>query len=84
MRRSGVENNWEIISTRKKTDKEIEQFITHYFRNSFKRFLVFYYKSIDRLIQDDKTLEAITPGDFIEKCIKKGYSKNLQLKAILL
>jgi hypothetical protein len=61
LRRTGVENNWEVITTRSITDKEIEEFINHYFRNSYKRFLVFYYKNIDRLIYDDKRLDAVTP-----------------------
>jgi isochorismate hydrolase len=61
LRRTGVENNWEVITTRSITDKEIEEFINHYFRNSYKRFLVFYYKNIDRLIYDDKMLDAVTP-----------------------
>lgn len=80
MRRTGVENNWEIVSTRKITDKEIQEFITHYFKNSFKRFLVFYYKNVDRLIHDDKRLDAITPEVFIDQCRKNGYSGNFQLK----
>ncbi len=80
MRRTGVENNWEIIESRNITDKEIEEFINLYFRSSFKRFLVFYYKNIDRLIYDDARLEAITPTKFIDECRKKGYSGSYQLK----
>lgn len=80
MRRSGVENNWEVICSRNITDKEIEEFINHYFRKSFKRFLVFYYNNVDRLIHDDTKLQAITPDVFIEKCRKKGYSGTFQLK----
>lgn len=79
-RRTGVENNWEIISTRKITDKEIEEYIIHYFKNAYKRFLVFYYKNVDRLIYDDKKLGAVTPDNFIDKCRKKGYSGTFQLK----
>ena len=79
-RKTGVENNWEIISTRKITDKEIEEFITFYFRNAFKRFLVFYYKNVDKLIFDDMRLNAETPNKFIEQCRKKGYSGTFQLK----
>lgn len=80
MRRTGVENNWEIISIRKMTDKEIEEFINFYFRNSFKRFLVFYYSNVDKLIYDDKRLGTATPESFIEQCRKKGYSGTFQLK----
>lgn len=80
MRRTGVENNWEIISTRQITEKEIEEYIIHYFRDSFKRFLVFYYNNVDRLIHDDNRLDAITPDNFIDQCRKKGYSGTYQLK----
>lgn len=80
MRKTGVENNWSIFATRKITSKEIEEFINHYFRNSFKRFLVFYYKNIDKLIFDDEKLQATTPDNFINECRKKGYSGTYQLK----
>lgn len=80
LRRTGVENNWEVVTTRSITDKEIEEFINHYFRNSYKRFLVFYYKNIDRLIYDDKRLDAVTPESFIDQCRNKGYTGTYQLK----
>jgi hypothetical protein len=80
LRRTGVENNWEVVTTRSITDKEIEEFINHYFTNSYKRFLVFYYKNIDRLIYDDKRLDAVTPETFIEQCRNKGYTGTYQLK----
>lgn len=79
-RRTGVENNWEVICTRAITDREIEEFIYHYFKSSFKRFLVFYYANVDRLIQDDEKLGSVTPEDFVEKCRSKGYSGAFQLK----
>jgi hypothetical protein len=84
IRKTGVENNWEIICSRPITEKEIEEFIRHYFKGSFKRFLVFYYKSIDKLIHDDKKLGATTPEVFIEQCKKKGYSGTFQLKMELI
>jgi hypothetical protein len=79
-RRTGSENNWTIISERNMTSKEIEEYIMHYFRSEYKRFLVFYYKNIDKLIYDDQRLEAETPTDFIEQCRIKGYSGSYQLK----
>jgi hypothetical protein len=83
-RKTGVENNWNIISSRQITGKEIEEFITFYFRKSFKRFLVFYYKNIDKLIYDDNKLNAITPDNFINECRRKGYSGSYQLKIELI
>jgi hypothetical protein len=41
---------------------------------------VFYYKNIDKLIYDDKKLNAVTPNIFIDKCRIKGYSGTYQLK----
>lgn len=79
-RKTGAENNWEIISSRSMTDKEIEEFIIHYFRNSYKRFLVFYYKNVDKLIYDDDKLNAETPIQFINQCRDRGYSGSFQLK----
>lgn len=79
-RRTGVENNWTIICSRSITEKEIEEFINQYFRQSFKRFLVFYYKNVDRLIYDDKKLNAETPEKFIDECRKRGYSGSYQMK----
>jgi hypothetical protein len=79
-RKTGVENNWEIIASRTITDKEVEEFIHHYFKASFKRFLVFYYKNIEKLIFDDNRLNANTPSNFIDECKKKGYSGDYQLK----
>lgn len=79
-RRTGVENNWEIISTREITNKEIDEFINHYFKKSFKRFLVFYYKDLERLMIDDRKLGAETPYEFIKKCEEKGYHGKYQTK----
>lgn len=80
IRRTGVENNWEVIHTRDITDKEIEQYINFHFRNSFKRFLVFYYNNVNKLVYDDKRLNAITPDKFIDECSKRGYTGTYQLK----
>lgn len=79
-RRTGVENNWEYIHTRDITDLEIEEFINFYFRSSYKRFLVFYYRDIERLIIDDKKLKARTPLEFIAKCEGKGYAGKYQIR----
>jgi hypothetical protein len=79
-RRTGFENNWQYIETREITSLEIEEYINFYLRSQYKRFLVFYYNNIDKLIHDDKKLNAITPDIFIEKCRKKGYSGTFQLK----
>lgn len=82
MRRTGVENNWTILAERKMSNAEIIEFINFYFKISYKRFLVFYYSNINKLIIDDEKLNIKTPTSFIEECEKKGLRKNLQLKLI--
>lgn len=79
-RRTGVENNWEYIETRDITDLEIEEYINFYFRPAFKRFLVFYYRDIERLILDDKKLKAVTPPLFVKICQDKGYAGKYQTR----
>ena len=79
-RRSGVENYWEYIVTRDMTTLEIEEYINFYFRKSYKRFIVHYYNNVDKLMYDDKKLNAVTPNTFIEQCRDKGYSGTYQLK----
>jgi hypothetical protein len=79
-RRSGVENIWEIFCSRIITEREIEEFITHYFQKSYKRFLVFYYSNVDKLMHDDKRLNAETPNAFVDECRKRGYSGTFQFK----
>ena len=77
-RRVGSENNWTILFERDISDKEITEFIIQYFRNSTKRFLVFYYSDLERLIIDDQKLEVETPYGFIKECEKKGYTGKYQ------
>lgn len=79
-RRTGVENNWEYIHSRDMTDLEIEEYVNFYFRPSFKRFWVFYYRDIERLIIDDQKLKAVTPLIFIKMCQDKGYVGKYQTR----
>lgn len=79
-RRCAAENNWEIVEQRPLSDREIEEFINQYFKALYKRFVVFYYKNVDRLIFDDTKLEAVTPVRFIDECRKRNYSGSFQLK----
>ena len=79
-RKSGVENNWQIISEREISDLEIMEFILFYFRDCNKRFLVFYYKNIEKLILDDERLGIETPFSFVNLCYEKGYSGDFKMK----
>lgn len=79
-RKTGSENNWEIVTEREMSFREIKEHITFYYRSTYKRFLVFYYKGIEKLIFDDKRLESETPQSFINECHKRGYSNSFQLK----
>lgn len=79
-RKTGSENNWTIISEREMTDKELDEFILFYYRASFKRFLVFYYKDLERLLIDDNKLGAETPYEFIKQCEDRGYKGKYQTR----
>lgn len=79
-RRCAAENNWTYITSRQITDSEIEEYILFYFRSSYKRFLVSYYKDVERLIIDDSKLKVITPPVFIKMCHDKGYAGSYQTR----
>lgn len=79
-RRCAAENNWTYIASREISDLEIQEYILFYFRNSYKRFLVFYYKDIERLIIDDSKLKIITPPVFIKMCQDKGFAGMYQTR----
>ena len=71
-RRSGVENNWEIICTRPISDIEFDEIIENFGCN-IKRFQVFNYKTIEFLIMEDLKYNIQTPQKFIDECMKRGY-----------
>lgn len=79
-RKTGSENNWDVIAEREMTEGELNEFIIFHYRNSFKRFLVFYYKDLEKLLIDDIKLGAKTPYEFIKQCENKGYKGNYQSK----
>jgi hypothetical protein len=79
-RRTGVENNWEVISTRLISDSELIDYVKNYFQSSYKRFLVFYYENIDKIIYLDKKFNVNTPESFIDESLKRGYKGNFQIK----
>jgi hypothetical protein len=79
-RRTGVENNWEVISTRLISDSELLDYVKNYFQSSHKRFLVFYYENIDKIIYLDKKFNVNTPESFVDESLKRGYKGNFQIK----
>lgn len=83
-RKSPVENYWQIIETRKPNDNEIMEYILFYFRESHKRFVVWYYQKVEKLVHDDQCLKNVTPEKFVEQCIAKGFWGNYQTKLDLI
>jgi hypothetical protein len=79
-RRTGVENNWEVISTRLISDLELIDYIKNYFQSSYKRFLVFYYENIDKIIYLDKKFNVNTPENFIDESLKRDFKGSFQIK----
>ena len=76
-RRSGVENNWEIICERELTNFEYEEQIQNWGCNN-RRFNVYYYDCIERLQRDDKKYHFETPEKYVKEAKKRGYSMDLQ------
>lgn len=74
VRKSGASNNWEILYERELSDLEIMEYILFYFRSSYKRFIVFYYSNVERLVQDEIRLGVDTPLRFISECNRRGYN----------
>lgn len=77
VRKSGVENNWEVFSKRPISDIEFEEMVENYGCN-IQRFKVWYYRDIEALIQDDLKYNIITPERFVDECRKRGYSGSFQ------
>lgn len=73
-RKSGVENNWEIICKRPICDIEFEEFVENYGCDT-RRFKVWHYRDIEHLIEEDWKYELQTPEVFINECKKRGYTK---------
>lgn len=78
-RKSGVENYWEYICERELSNIEYSEMIEN-FGTQRRRFVVWYYDCIEKLQEDDKLYNIITPLNFVNACKQKGYSKNIQFK----
>jgi hypothetical protein len=74
LRKSSFLNSFEIISERNLC--ALERYEMDANKNSFtRRFIVWYYKDIEFLIEEDLKYELQTPGEFISICKKLGYTK---------
>lgn len=71
-RKSGVENYWDVCAQRNICELEYEELIQNYGCNN-RRFIVWYYKTIEALIQDDLLYNLKTPPAFILKAKSKGF-----------
>lgn len=78
-RRSGVMNNWDIISKRSISDLEWEEVCQNLGCNN-RRFQVFWYNSITALIYDDFKYGLNTPKIVIDECLKRGFNNGYQTK----
>lgn len=79
VRKSGVENLWEVICTRELSNLEYQELIENYGTNN-RRFQIYLYKDIEALQEEDKIYKVETPEKFVKVCKEKGYSGDIQLK----
>ena len=79
-RRSAVQNNYEFYCKRKLSDIEMNEIIAN--QNVYiQRFIVWYYRDIDYLINEDKKYGIDTPKEFIVECKRRGFvSQQLRLE----
>jgi hypothetical protein len=75
MRRTPAINSWEIISRRKLNNMEYQEAIENYGTRN-RRFIVWYFKTIEDLIQWDAEFNEKTPKEFVKMAIEKGWSKD--------
>lgn len=73
-RKSGVEVKWEMIAKRPISDLEFEELIEN-FGTQKRRFICWYYKDIEGLIDDDLKYKIETPEKFIQECLFRKYTK---------
>lgn len=80
-RRTLAWNSYDKICERELTNVEYHEIIENYGSNN--RVLeVFYYKSVEYLVDADLRYNVNTPEEYIEKCREMGYSKPIQKVAI--
>ena len=79
-RRSMIENSFEFFTTRPLSKVELEEWEGN--RECWnKRFVTWYYKDIEFLINEDAKYNVKTPQVFIDECRKRGYKRQqLQLE----
>jgi len=75
MRRSGVENHWEFVCDRPLTNLELTELAQNFGCHN-KRFIVYYYKDIDFMIEEDLKYNVETPTSFVNESISRGYKIN--------
>ncbi len=77
-RRSGVMNNWDIVSKRDLTNIEYDEEIENYGCCN-RRFTVWYYQYIEQLVQQEKECYNVdVPEKFIRLAKEKGYTGSVQ------
>lgn len=74
-RKSGVEVKWETICRREISELEYVEVLQNFGANN-RRFQVWYYKDIEHLIEEDLKYGVTTPKEFVDACIKRGYTMN--------
>lgn len=73
VRKSGIDNSLEVVSTRKLTELEKLEQAQNYGTNS--RIIEGYnYRDIENLIDEDLKYDVQTPEKFIKHCKRLGYS----------
>ncbi|WP_141878664.1 hypothetical protein [Gramella sp. Hel_I_59] len=82
VRKSGAENRYIKICDRPLTASEYDWEIKNYGSYN-RRFVGYYFKTIEDLKEMDDYHSAVTPQKFIDECTKRGYFKNRPAQQVL-
>lgn len=81
-RRSGLENNWEVISERNITNIEFDEQMRNY-GCSNRRFTVWYYRDIEAMVDEEKKCYNVdVPEEYVKQAKERGYSGSFQTRIL--
>ncbi len=79
IKRSAIFKSVEIISTRKPSPIEMQEFAENFgFRCNNRKFKGWNYKNIEQLIADDQKYNLKTPQKFVDECMMRNLSGSYQ------
>lgn len=73
IRKSGVDHSMKVISTRLPNEIEYDEIIAN-FGACNRKYRIYFYKTIEEIIKEDKKYKIETPLEFIQEAINQKYT----------